>query len=179
MFSCVWVDLSVVNVSLPCSQGFIYRLSGFPQAPQKPNSNSIWNSRTRLNEVLKKRFVGKQNYKSVDPNSQLRSQGSLLPVLTERERERERLVGERTWERGCQTAGLKKRKVFASHSFLFKHITNMTGRFLKTLQMRITKKRRLKLKKGEFYKLFSLTEFSLAYRQVILKISITLGPIHT
>ena len=55
----------------------------------------------------------------------------------------------------------------------------MTGRFPKTLQMRITKKRRLKLKKGEFYKLYSLTEFSLAYRQVILKISITLGPIHT
>ena len=61
---------------------------------------------------------------------------------------------------------LERRKVFASHSFLFKHITNMTGRFPKTLQMRITKKRRLKLKKGELYKLYSLTEFSLAYRQV-------------
>ena len=31
---------------------------------------------------------------------QPRSQGSLLPVPTERERERLR-VGERTWERGC------------------------------------------------------------------------------
>ena len=42
---------------------------------------------------------------------QPRSQGSLLPFPTERERERR--VGERTWERGCSQVSLQLPSVFS------------------------------------------------------------------
>ena len=117
----------------------------FPKLLKSQIPIPIWNSRVRLNVVLKKRFVGKlitttfffkQNSKSVDPNSQLRSQSYFLPVLTERERETGRRENLAT---RLPNSRLERRKVFASHSFLFKQIANMTGRFPKTLQMRIRK----------------------------------------
>ena len=55
----MWVEFVVG--SLPCSERFF---SGFPspQKPTLPNSNSIWNERTCLNEFIRtpKCFEGKQ-----------------------------------------------------------------------------------------------------------------------
>ena len=129
----------------PLLRGVYLKALRFSPSSSKAKFHSIWNSRVRLNVVLKKRFVGKlitttfffkQNYKSVDPNSQLRSQSYLLPVVTERERETGRRENLAT---RLPNSRLERRKVFASHSFLFKQIANMTGRFPKTLQMRIRK----------------------------------------
>ena len=48
----MWVEFVVG--SLPCSKRFSPRTSVFPspQKPTLPNSNSIWNARTRLNELI-------------------------------------------------------------------------------------------------------------------------------
>ena len=60
----VWVEFVVG--SLPCSERFFSGYSGFPgpspQKPTLPNSNSIWNARTRLNDFLRtpKCFLGKK-----------------------------------------------------------------------------------------------------------------------
>ena len=58
----MWVEFVVG--SLPCSERFFSGYSGFPspQKPTLPNSNSIWNARTRLNEFIwtLKCFMGKK-----------------------------------------------------------------------------------------------------------------------
>ena len=58
----MWVEFVVG--SLPCSERFFSGYSGFPspQKPTLPNSNSIWNARTRLNEFIgtPRCFLGKQ-----------------------------------------------------------------------------------------------------------------------
>ena len=58
----MWVEFVVG--SLPCSERFFSGYSGFPspQKPTLPNSNSIWNARTRLKEFIwtPRCFLGKQ-----------------------------------------------------------------------------------------------------------------------
>ena len=58
----MWVEFVVG--SLTCSERFFFGYSGFPfsSKPTLPNSNSIWNARTRFNEFswTPKCFVGKQ-----------------------------------------------------------------------------------------------------------------------
>ena len=58
----MWVEFVVGSLS--CSERFFSGYSGFPspQKPTLPNSNSIWNTRTRLNEFIRtlKCFVGKK-----------------------------------------------------------------------------------------------------------------------
>ena len=60
----MWVEFVVG--SLPCSERFFSGYSGFPLSSKtntsRPNSNSIWNARTRLNESKRtlKCFVGKK-----------------------------------------------------------------------------------------------------------------------
>ena len=60
----MWVEFVVG--SLPCSERFFSGYSGFPspQKPTLPNSNSIWNARTRLNKFIRtlKCFVGKKQF---------------------------------------------------------------------------------------------------------------------
>ena len=57
-----WVEFVVG--SLPCSERFLSGYSGFPLSskPTLPNSYSIWNARTRLNEFIwtRKCSLGKQ-----------------------------------------------------------------------------------------------------------------------
>ena len=59
-----WVDAICAVGSLPCSERFFSGYSGFPspQKPTLPNSNSIWNARTCLNEFIRSPncFVGEQ-----------------------------------------------------------------------------------------------------------------------
>ena len=58
-FPCpTWVEFVVG--SLPCSERFFSGYSGFPLSQKKPglpNSNSIWNARTRLNECFSDSWV--------------------------------------------------------------------------------------------------------------------------
>jgi len=64
--------------SLPCSEKLFSGYSGFllSSKPTLPNSNSIWNARTRLNEFIRnpKCFVGKQITIQYNTNDLLKAQ---------------------------------------------------------------------------------------------------------
>ena len=101
----------------PLLRGVYLKALRFSPSSSKAKFHSIWNSRVRLNVVLKKRFVGKLITTTFfflnKITNQLIQTANFVPraiSYPSLRSERERLVGERTWQRGCQTAGLKDGK---------------------------------------------------------------------